>query len=137
MCKTERDSHRKQTNGYQRGEGRGRGVQVRRVGLRDTCVCVCVCVYCCFIQVQLFATPRTAAHRPPLSMRFSKQDYCIGLPFSSLGDLPDPGIQPALAGSFFTLAPLGTAMQKINEQQDIPHSTGNYSHYLVITFNGV
>ena len=94
MCKKERDSHRKQTNGYQRGEGRGRGMQVRGVGLRDTCVCVCVCVYCRFSHVQLFATPRTAAHQPPLSMRFSKQDYCSGLPFPSSGFLPNPGIKP-------------------------------------------
>ena len=30
----------------------------------------------------------------PLSMRFSRQEYCSGLPFSSPGDLPDPGIEP-------------------------------------------
>ena len=27
-------------------------------------------------------------------MEFSKQDYWSGLPFSSLRDLPDPGIKP-------------------------------------------
>ena len=27
-------------------------------------------------------------------MEFSRQEYCSGLPFSSPGDLPDPGIQP-------------------------------------------
>ena len=27
-------------------------------------------------------------------MEFSKQEYWIGLPFPTLGDLPDPGIKP-------------------------------------------
>ena len=46
------------------------------------------------------------AHQPPLSMEFSRQKYWSGLPFSSPGDLPDPGIKlgsPALAVSFFTI----------------------------------
>ena len=30
---------------------------------------------------------------PPLSMGFSRQEYWSGLPFSSPGDLPDPGIE--------------------------------------------
>ena len=30
----------------------------------------------------------------PLSMAFSRQRYWSGLPFSSPGDLPDPGIKP-------------------------------------------
>ena len=29
-----------------------------------------------------------------LSMRFSRQGYWSGLPFPSLGDLPNPGIEP-------------------------------------------
>ena len=43
-----------------------------------------------------------------LSMGFSRQEYCSGLPCPSPGDLPDPGIEPAslmfpaLAGGFFT-----------------------------------
>ena len=41
----------------------------------------------------------------PLSMGFFRQEYWSGLPFPSLGDLPDPGIKPvstALADGFFT-----------------------------------
>ena len=38
--------------------------------------------------------PRTVAHQAPLSMEFSRQEYWTGLPFPSLGDLPDPGIKP-------------------------------------------
>ena len=55
--------------------------------------------------VQLFATPWTVTLQAPLSMGFSRQEYWSGLPFSSPGDLPDPGIKlksPALAGRFFT-----------------------------------
>ena len=42
-----------------------------------------------------FATSWTAARQGPLSMGFSRQEYCSGLPFPSPGDLPDPGIEPA------------------------------------------
>ena len=34
------------------------------------------------------------ARQPLLSMGFSRQGYWSGLPFPSLGDLPDPGIEP-------------------------------------------
>ena len=42
----------------------------------------------------LFATPWTEAHQPPLSMGFSRQEYCSGLPFPSPGNLPNPEIKP-------------------------------------------
>ena len=57
-------------------------------------------------RVQLFVTPWTVAHQVPLSMGFSKQECWSGLPFTSPGDLPDPGIQlksPALQADFFTV----------------------------------
>ena len=44
--------------------------------------------------VQLFATPWTVACKDPLSMGFSRQEYWSGCPFSSPGDLPNPGIEP-------------------------------------------
>ena len=46
-------------------------------------------------------------HQGPLSMGFSGQEYWSGLPFPPLGDLLNPGIEPAplmslaLAGRFF------------------------------------
>ena len=40
------------------------------------------------------ATPWTVACQAPLSMGFSRPEYWSGLPFSSQGDLPDPGIEP-------------------------------------------
>ena len=58
-----------------------------------------------------FATPCTVAFQALLSMGFSKQEYCSGLPFPSPGDIPDPGIKPtslALAvGLLFTTEPSG------------------------------
>ena len=47
-----------------------------------------------FSCVWLFVTPWTVVHQAPLSMEFSKQEYWSGLPFLSVGDLPDPGIKP-------------------------------------------
>ena len=61
-----------------------------------------------FSRVQLFVTLWAVAHQAPLSMGLSKQEYLSRLPFSSLRDIPDPGIEPpslmcpALAGGFFT-----------------------------------
>ena len=39
-------------------------------------------------------TPWTVACQAPLSVGFSEQEYWSGLPFSSPGDLPDPGVKP-------------------------------------------
>ena len=50
----------------------------------------------------------SVAHKGPLSMGFSRQEYWSGLPFLSPGDLPNLGIKPAflmslaLAGRLFT-----------------------------------
>ena len=71
----------------------------------------CVCI---LSHIRLCATPWTVVCHASLSMRFSRQDYWSGLPFSHPGDLPDPGIEPAspaspvLAGGFsFTTEPPG------------------------------
>ena len=59
-------------------------------------------------HVRLVATPRTVGRQTSLSMGFSRQEYWSGLPFSSPGGLPHPGIKlvslmsPALVGRFFT-----------------------------------
>ena len=72
-----------------------------------------------FSRVQLFVTPWTVRphglwlDRVLLSMGFSSQEYWSGLPFPTLGDLPDPGIEhlptvsAMLAGGFFTTEPPG------------------------------
>ena len=51
------------------------------------------------------ATPWTAAHKVPLSMGFSRQEYWSVLPFPSPGELPDTGIKTmslAVASRFGT-----------------------------------
>ena len=45
-------------------------------------------------HVRLFATPWTVAYQASLSVGFSREECCSGLPFPSSGDLPDPGIEP-------------------------------------------
>ena len=45
-------------------------------------------------HVGLFTTPWTIAFQAPLSMGFSRKEYCSGLPFPPPGDLPDLGIKP-------------------------------------------
>ena len=44
-------------------------------------------------RVRLFATPWTVAYQALQSMGFSRQEYWSGLPFTSPGDLPNPGIE--------------------------------------------
>ena len=71
---------------------------------------ITMCAYAsCFSHVQLFLTVRIIAHQAPLSMRFSRQEYCSGFLCPPPGHLPDPGIEPMslmspeLAGVFFTV----------------------------------
>ena len=49
-----------------------------------------VCMLSHFSHVQLFATLWNVAYQAPLSMGFSRHEYWSGLPFFSLGDLPNP-----------------------------------------------
>ena len=54
------------------------------------------------------AAPWIVVHQVPLSMEFSRKEYCSELPFPPPEDLPDPRIEPtsleslALAGRLFT-----------------------------------
>ena len=62
-------------------------------------------------------------------MEFSRSEYWSELLFPALGDLPDPGVEPAslvspaLAGGLFTTAPLGK-----------PTSTANIYMYYIYTY---
>ena len=44
-------------------------------------------------HIQLLEAPWTVACQAPLSMEFPRQEYWSGLPFSSPGNIPDPGIK--------------------------------------------
>ena len=108
-----------------KGGGQGQGAQglghsgdvSKRVCV---CVCVCVCVHvrvCVCVHVHMcthsqlcptLCNPWTVARQAPLSMGFSWQECCSGLPLLSPADLPNPGIKlvspesAALARGFFT-----------------------------------
>ena len=51
---------------------------------------------CVFSRVQLFATPWTITCQAPLSMRFSRQEYCSGYPCSAPRIFPTQGSNPHL-----------------------------------------
>ena len=87
--------------------------------LSKLCWCLHTMEYdslCVLSRVRLLTTPWTVACQVLLSMEFAWQEYWSGLPFPPPGHLPDPGIKPmslvspALAGGFFTTAPLGKPM---------------------------
>ena len=54
--------------------------------------------FCCVLSHSVMsnsATLWTAARQAPLSVGFSRQEHCSGLPFPSPEYLPDPGTEPA------------------------------------------
>ena len=59
-------------------------------------------------QSCLTATPWTVAHKAPLSMGCSRQEYWSGVPFPSPGDLSNSGIEsrsPALQADVLSSEP--------------------------------
>ena len=64
-------------------------------------------------HIRLFVTPQAVARQAPLSTELSRQEHWSQLPFPTLGDLPDLGIEPAslappaLVGGFLTTVPPG------------------------------
>ena len=84
----------------------------------------------CFSFVQLFATLWTVALQPPLSMGFSRQEYCSGLPCPSPGDLSNPGIEPG--------SPVSSALQVDSspiEPWKILQETGIPDHLICLLRN--
>ena len=77
------------------------------------CIYSTIYIYGGGLVVKLCPTleaPWTVTHQAPLSMEFPRKEYWSGLPFLSLGDLPDPEIKPGslalqvvscIAGGFF------------------------------------
>ena len=80
-------------------------------------------------RVRLFATSWTVARQASLFRRFSRQEYWIGLPFPSPGDLPDPGIEPrfpALQGDALTSEPPRKLIRSIRQYDKDVSSTPIY-----------
>ena len=61
------------------------------------CVRVHVCLLTSVVSDSLW--PMYLARQAPLSMGFSRQEYCNRLPCPPPGDLPDPGIKPSSLAS--------------------------------------
>ena len=66
--------------------------------------------------------PWSVACQAPLSMEFSRQEYWSGLPFSSPGDLPDPGIEPgspALQADYLSSEPPGKTLKATKKKKKL------------------
>ena len=75
-------------------------------------------------RVRLFVIPQTplSAHQAPPSVGFSRHESWSGLPFPSLGDLPDPGIEP--------VSPTLQADALLSETPGMPTDSKNH-HYFI------
>ena len=72
----------------------------------------------------VFAIPWTATCPAPLSMEFSKQEYRSPLPFPSLGDLPNWGIEPrspTLQADSFPADPQGKPLSEMEAPFSFSH----------------
>ena len=66
--------------------------QTADAGLSNFVLKTCVCMHAKSLQSCLtLCDPMDYSLQAPLSMGFSRQEYCSGLPGPSPGDLPDPG----------------------------------------------
>ena len=77
------------------------------------------CCYRCLVTKScpaLLRPPRTVAHKTPLSMGFSRQEYWGALPCPPPGDLPNPGIEPRPSALQAVSLPI--------EQPGKPNNTG-------------
>ena len=78
---------------------------------------------CLYIYIYIYIYIYTHLYiQAPLPMGFSRQKCWSGLPFPSLGDLRDPGIEsgsPALQADSLLTELLGNPIYKIEEYQAI------------------
>ena len=87
-------------------------------------------------HVGLFATPWTVAHQAALSVGFSRQECWSGLPLSSPGDLPNPGIEPGSPSLYTDALPseppgkssILTMLYRISKRKS-NHETDIKQHY--------
>ena len=85
-------------------------------------MCICLVGWSVGLVAKLclaLATPWTVACQAPLSLGFSRQEYWSGLPFPSLGDLTNPGIEPG--SSELQADSLPTELQRKPVCVYIPH----------------
>ena len=116
---------------YRPGEGReeDKGRVPRDLDIQEMSAKECTRAHLHTLSyVQLFATPWTVAHQAPLSVGFSWQECCSGLPSLSPADLPNPGIKPvspespALARGSFTTS---TTWEATHQQKETGNQMGS------------
>ena len=83
-----------------------------------------------------FATLWTVAHQAPLSMGFSRQEYCCGCHALLQGIFPTQGsnLHCCVAGGFFTTVPLGKLPGTdlgLKKKKSIHYNTTEYLGFLV------
>ena len=85
----------------------------------------------------ILVTPWTVAYQAPLSMGFPRQEYWSGLPFPSLGDLPDPGTEaryPALQADSLLTEPPGNYQVLLSKSLNIKTKVIHKGKYLLYIF---
>ena len=95
----------------------------------SNCCCLVVTRACMLSRIWAFVTSWTVACKAPLSMGFPRQEYWTRLPFSSPGDLPNPGIEPtspAFQADFSTTEPSGKSC--LVGKQNLPPSSVSLWH---------
>ena len=84
--------------------------------------------FSCSVVSNSFVTPQTVAHQAPLSVGFSRQEYCSGLPF------PPPGGSSRLRGQTRdsciagTTEPPGKPERNFKDQQFTPRHESLQQH---------
>ena len=78
--------------------------------------------------VWVFAAPWAVDRQAPMSTGFSRQEYWGGLSFPPPGDLPNPGMDPALAGRFSTTEPPGEPLPAWSLQNSETRTEYSYVH---------
>ena len=92
---------------------------------------------CCLVPEShpVPSAPWTVALGAPLALALSRQQYWSGLPFSSPGDLPDPGTKPtspALACRFFTSEPPGESLFLIYFLSNSQNKLGEVDRVIIL-----
>ena len=92
--------------------------------------------HCCCLVTQSDLTLRPhglmdSIRQDPLSMVFSEQEYCSGLPFPPPGDVPNPGIEPASSAwqvDSLSLSHLGSPTQaQSKHSRNVPQVGAEFS----------
>ena len=95
------------------------------------------CIHVATVVFNSFVTLWTVTHQAALSIGFTRQEYWSELPFSPLGDFPDPAIEsasfmsPALAGEFFTTSVSWDIYCQFGGilKREVNHFAFDYSHF--------